>query len=108
MLGFNLFDLGPIMSPHRKGSQNPYKAPVEEVPVAMDEEEEYIDMLGVVYDDTKCLIDKDTTFKWGEYPSLECQSKIMISKSLGPLRDLRFIRWKLMQQCSPIHKLYRG
>jgi hypothetical protein len=54
------------MSPPRKGSQNPEKTPIEEVPMAKDEEEEDVDTSRVVYDDTKCLIVKETTYKWGE------------------------------------------
>jgi hypothetical protein len=57
---------GLTISPPRRGSQNLEKAFVEESLASMEEEEEEVDMSGVVYDDTKCFIDLKTVFKWGE------------------------------------------
>jgi hypothetical protein len=54
------------MSPPRKGSRNQEKSPIVELHVPREEEEEEIETRGASYDDTKCLIDKETTFKSGE------------------------------------------
>jgi len=55
------------MNPPRKISQREDKSPIEEAfarKIVL--EEEYIITRGPVYDDTKGVIDKDTSLKWGE------------------------------------------
>jgi hypothetical protein len=40
--------------------------PIIEVSSGKEEEEVDIDTLGPMYNDTQCVIDKDTSFQWGE------------------------------------------
>jgi hypothetical protein len=53
------------MTPRRKCSQSSYKAPTKEASTSRSIEEEDIYTLRPIYDDTKGVIDKDTSLKWG-------------------------------------------
>jgi hypothetical protein len=65
ILMINIFlSVDSTMNPPRKISQSTDKAPVEEASTSKIVEEEDIDTQGPIYDDTKGVIDKDTSLKW--------------------------------------------
>jgi len=49
-----------------KQSQSIGKAPMEDVYVSRSQPEEEEDILEPIYDDTKGIIDKQNSIKWGE------------------------------------------
>jgi len=58
--------VGPIMCIIKKEAQTPEKTPMVEIPLGKDKEEDDIDTLGLVYDETEGFINKDTLFKLGQ------------------------------------------
>ena len=61
----NMFFADSNMSP-RKRSQSVSKDPVEEASASGSFQEEELDLPGPIYYDTKGIIDRETSIKWGE------------------------------------------